>query len=248
MGVQGQVQVRWKYREVRSPPSNPGDEQIKGFDDNETFAPVAKMTGGRIFLSVAATKGWELHQMDVNNAFLHGDLDEEVYMTMPQGFRASNPNKVCRLCKSLYGLKQAPHQWFAKLSSKHLEYGFNRSYAEYSLFTYKKGDKFMALLVYVDDIVLTGNDPQLCADFKAYLHKCFHIKDLGNLKYFLGIEVARSSQGLFLCQRKYALEIINECGLLGSKPAAFPIEQNHKLALASGAPLSDSTQYRHLVG
>jgi len=129
-----------------------------------------------------------------------------------------------------------------------LEYGFNRSYADYSLFTYKKGDKFMALLVYVDDIVLTGNDHQLCADFKAYLHKCFHIKDLGNLKYFLGIEVARSSQGLFLCQRKYALEIINECGLLGSKPAAFPIEQNHKLALASGAPLSDSTQYRHLVG
>jgi len=231
VGVQGQVQVRWKYREVRSPPSNPGDEQIKGFDDNETFAPVAKMTGGRIFLSVAATKGWELHQMDVNNAFLYGDLDEEIYMTMPPRFRASNPNKVCRLCKSLYDLKQAPRQWFAKLSSNLLEYGFHRSYANYSLFTYKKGDKFMALPMYVDDIVLTGNNHQYCADFKAYLHKYFHIKDLGNL-YFLGIEVARSSQGLFLCQRKYALEIISECGLFRSKPADFLIEQNHKLALA----------------
>ena len=106
----------------------------------------------------------------------------------------------------------------------------------------------MALLMYIDDIVLTGNNHQLCADFKAYLNKCFHIKDLGNLNYFLGIEVARNSQGLFLCQRKYALEIINECGLLGSKPVDFPIEQNHKLALASEAPLSNLIQYRRLVG
>ena len=122
--------------------------------------------------------------MDVNNAFLYGDLDEEVYMTMLPGFCTSNPNKVCRLRKSLYGLKQAPRQWFAKLSSMLLEYGFNSSYTDYSLFTYKKGTKFMALLVYVDDIALTGNDPKLCTDFKAYLDKCFHIKDPGTLKYF----------------------------------------------------------------
>ena len=130
-----------------------GDEQVKGFDYNETFAPVAKMTSVRTFLAITAAKGWALHQMDVHNAFLHGDLEEEVYMTMPPGFRTSNPHKVCRLHKSLYGLKQAPRQWFAKLSSKLLDYGFVRTYANYSLFTYKKAGQFMALLVYVDDLV-----------------------------------------------------------------------------------------------
>ena len=106
----------------------------------------------------------------------------------------------------------------------------------------------MALLVYVDDIILTGNDPKLCIDFKSYLDPCFHIKDLGALKYFLGIEVARDTQGVFLCQRKYAMEIIDECGLLGSKPIDSPIELNHKLALASRKPLSNPTQYCHLIG
>ena len=101
-----------------------GNHQVKGFDYNEMFAPVAKMTSVRCFLFVAVTKGWELHQLDVNNAFLHGDLQEEVYMTLPPGFTCSTPTKVCCLQKSLYGLRQAPQQWFAKLSSKLREYGF----------------------------------------------------------------------------------------------------------------------------
>ena len=108
-----------------------GDHQITGFDFSETFAPVAKMTSVQVFLSVAVAKGWALHQMDVNNAFLHGDLNEEVYMTVPLGFKAVFPNKVCRLRKSLYGLRQAPRQWFAKLSLKLEECGFTRSYADY---------------------------------------------------------------------------------------------------------------------
>ena len=129
-----------------------------------------------------------------------------------------------------------------------MEYGFSKSYADYSLFTYKRGEVFMALLVYVDDLVLTGNNSKACATFKTYLNKCFHIKDLGPLKYFLGIEVARTPRGLFLCQRKYALEIIDECGLLGSKPVEFPMETNHKLALADGPLLTDPTRYRRLIG
>jgi len=129
-----------------------GDYQIKGFDYNETFASVAKMISVRCFLSVAVTKGWKLHQMDVNNAFLHGDLEEEVFMKMPPGLVSSDPNKVCHLKKSLHGLRKAPRQWFTKLSSKLCEYGF----VDYSLFIYQKGDIFIARLVYVDDIVLTS--------------------------------------------------------------------------------------------
>ena len=142
------------------------------------------------FLSVAVTRQWELHQLDANNAFLHGDLDEEVYMKLPLGFTCSSPTKVCRLQKSLYGLRQAPRQWFAKLFCKLREYRFSHSYTDYSLFTYRKGNVFMKLLVYVDDIILAGNDSHACSKFKAYLDACFSIKDLRPLKYFLGIEVA----------------------------------------------------------
>ena len=125
-----------------------------------------------------------------NNALLHGDLNEEVYVTLPHGFTCNTPNKVCRLQKSLYGLRQASRQWFAKVSLKLHEYGFTHSYADYSLFTYRKENVFMALLVYVDEIVLVSNDRHACDEFKSYLHSFFSINDLGTLKYFLGIEVA----------------------------------------------------------
>lgn len=207
------------------------DHQIEGPDYNETFALMAKMASVRCFLLVVVSKGWELHQLHVNNAFLHGDLDEEVYMKLPPGFTCSSPTKVCRLQKSLYGLRQAPRQWFAKLSCKLREYGFVHLYADYSLFTYRKWTIFLALLVYVDDIILVGNDSQACATFKGYLNDCFSIKDLGPLKYFLGIEVARGPKGLFLSQRKYALEIVDECGLLGSKPTDFPTVEITNLLL-----------------
>ncbi|CAH9140336.1 unnamed protein product [Cuscuta epithymum] len=225
-----------------------GNHQEEGIDYTETFAPVAKMVTVRVFLAVAAARNWELHQMDVHNAFLHGDLEEEVYMKLPPGFRTSQPGLVCRLRKSLYGLRQAPRCWFAKLAASLRKYGFTQSYSDYSLFTWCRDNISLHVLVYVDDLIIAGNDSDAITAFKHYLHTCFHMKDLGHLKYFLGVEVARSAVGIYLCQRKYTLDIISEAGLLGAKPASFPMEQHHGLALANGELLADAEPYRRLVG
>ncbi|GJY78750.1 ribonuclease H-like domain-containing protein, partial [Tanacetum coccineum] len=174
---------RYKSRVVAK-----GYSQREGFDYSETFSPVVKMSTVRCMLNVAICNGWDLFQLDVNNAFLYGDLTEEVYMTLPPGFDNQN-GKVCRLNKSLYGLKQAPRQWNAKLTMTLVENGFVQSKYDYSLFTKTSGDMVLMLLVYVDDIVITGNDNSEIGKFKEMLKSKFQIKDLGNLKYFLGIEV-----------------------------------------------------------
>jgi hypothetical protein len=129
-----------------------------------------------------------------------------------------------------------------------IEYGFQESHADHSLFTYSREGKFMAVLIYVDDLVIAGNCSDTCINFKQYLRKCFHMKDLGPLKYFLGLELARGSTGLFICQRKYILEILEECKMLDCKPSTFPTEQNQRLALDKGPTYSDPPRYRRLVG
>ncbi|KAK2997632.1 hypothetical protein RJ639_025171 [Escallonia herrerae] len=142
----------------------------------------------------------------------------------------------------------SPRNWFAKLSTALRSYGFLQSHADHTLFTYRKGDVFLSVLVYVDDLILAGNNSTACSSFKKYLNDCSKLKDLGPLKYFLGIEAACGPRGLFLSQRKYALYILSVSGLSASKPAAFPMEQNHGLALAGGALLSNPGPYRRLIG
>ncbi|GJR90394.1 retrovirus-related pol polyprotein from transposon TNT 1-94 [Tanacetum coccineum] len=199
------------------------------------------------FLAVAVIRNWELHQMDVHNAVLHGDLDEEVYMKPPLGFYGSC-GKVCRLKKSLYGLRQAPRDWFSKLTTALKTFRFTQSYANYSLFSFKRNGIELHVLVYVDDLIVAGNRSDAITKFKVSMSSCFHMKDLGALKYFLGIEIARHPEGLFLSQSKYALDILSKSGLLGAKPCDFPIEPNHQLALASGPDFNQPDRYRRLVG
>ncbi|XP_013632843.1 PREDICTED: uncharacterized mitochondrial protein AtMg00810-like [Brassica oleracea var. oleracea] len=202
----------------------------------------------RSLLRVVAGKGWIVDQMDVHNAFLHGDLKEEVYMKLPQGFKCSDPSKVLRLHKAVYGLRQAPRCWFAKLTDALKKYGFKHSYADYSLFIYSRKGIELRVLIYVDDLLVCGNDVKFVNKFKDYLSECFHMKDLGKLKYFLGIEVGRGDEGFMLTQRKYALDLIADVGLLGSKPTATPMEQQHKLALDTSPFIRDAEQYRRLIG
>ena len=154
-----------------------GNRQKEGLDYKDTFAPVAKMNIVRFILKVAAAKRWEVHQMDVHNAFLHGDLEEEIYMQLPPGFQTDDATKVCRLRKSLYGLKQSPRCWFAKLSKALLSFGFKQSYEDYSLFSFVKENICLRILVYVDDFIIVGNDVSTIHRFKNYLNTYFKMKD-----------------------------------------------------------------------
>ena len=227
-----------------------GYTQMEGLDYLDTFSPVAKLTTVRFLLAIAAMNNWHLRQLDVNNAFLHGELDEEVYMQVPPGLTIQNPNLVCRLQRSLYGLKQASRQWFLKLSSLLTTHGFQKSQLDHSLFLRFTGSITTILLVYVDDIILTGNSSSEIQEIITILDQTFKIKDLGNLKYFLGLEVARSSNGIHLSQRKYTLDILSDSGMLGCRPNTTPMDYSTKLHTTAGTPLSDaeSSSYRRLVG
>lgn len=225
-----------------------GNRQKHGVDYTDTFSPVAKMNTVRVFLDYAVKMDHEVHQMDVHNAFVHGDLHEEVYMKIPQGFSDPNETRVCRLRKSLYGLKQSPRCWFAKLTEALLKYGFTQTKSDYTLFVYSKNRVSLRIFAYVDDLIISGSTPRDIKLLKEYLSLCFHMKDLGFLKYFLGIEVARGPSGFYLCQRKYATDIVTEVGLLGCKPAGAPMDQNHQLGSIEGPVISEPERYKRLVG
>lgn len=162
-----------------------GYNQQWGIDYQETFSPVIKMTTVRCLLALAASNHWSLHQLDINNAFLHEDLFEEVYMIPPAGF--PNPhNYVCKLVKSLYGLKQASRQWFAKLLGELQLQGQIQSKNDYSLFIKRDNVHTTIVDVSVDDIILTGNHDKKITELKSHLHTTFSIKDLGQLSFFFG--------------------------------------------------------------
>lgn len=169
-------------------------------------------------------------------------------MWIPQGFERDKENKVCKLMKSIYGLKQASRNWFAKLTNSMRRYGFVQSLADYSLFTFHHDGIFIGVVVYVDDMIVVSNSDAASLRFKQFLNTKFGIKDLGRLIFFLGIEVAHGASGLFLNQRKYAMNIIEESGMAGARPVYTPIQPRHNLALAKGSILKDVMKYGRLVG
>jgi len=225
VGPDGQVD-RLKARLVAK-----GYTQIYGLDYSHTFSPVAKMASVRFFLSMAAMNHWPLYQLDIKNAFLHGDSEEEIYMEQPPGFIAQGEyGLVCKLQKSLYGLKQSPRAWFGKFSKVIQQFGMIRSETDHSVFFKRSSlNQVIYLVVYVDDIVITGNDQEGIKDLKQHLFSNFQTKDLGRLRYFLGIEVAQSQEGIAISQRKYVLDILEETGMLDCKPVDTPMDPNVKL-------------------
>ncbi|GJR51390.1 ribonuclease H-like domain-containing protein [Tanacetum coccineum] len=225
--------------------------QREGIDYEETFSPVVKMVTVRCLIALFVQNSWPLYQLDVNNAFLYGDLKEDVYMELPPGHYDKDETRVCKLIKSLYGLKQAPRQWNEKLTTTLIEHGFVQSKNDYSLFIKDKNGVFIAILVYVDDIVVIGNNNSEIDKFKHFLSTKFMIKDLGQVKYFLGIGVLENINGLCLSQRKYCLELLNEYGLLACKPATTPLQQNVVLGYEESENdkfLPSMTKYQKIVG
>jgi hypothetical protein len=182
-----------------------GYKQRYGIDYEDTFSPIVKIATVRLVLSIAVSRGWCLRQLDVQNAFLHGVLEEEVYMRQPPGFEdASKPHYVCKLDKALYGLKQTPRAWYARLSTKLCDLGFKASKSDTSLFIYSKNGVTIFMLIYVDDIIVTSSSSEAVAALLRDLRSEFALKDLGNLSYFLGIEVTPTQGGILLKQEKYA--------------------------------------------
>uniref|UniRef100_A0A2N9I2X8 Reverse transcriptase Ty1/copia-type domain-containing protein n=1 Tax=Fagus sylvatica TaxID=28930 RepID=A0A2N9I2X8_FAGSY len=236
--------ARYKARLVAK-----GFHQQHGIDFNETFSPVIKPPTVRLVLSLAVSLNWPLRQLDVKNAFLHGTLNEEVYMTQPQGYiDPIHPHYVCKLQKSIYGLKQGPRAWFESFTTQLLHLGFIASNADSSLFIYTENKIIAYLLLYVDDIVLTNNTPTFLDTLIHKLSSVFDLKELGSLHYFLGLQITRTPSRLYINQAKYAQDLLKKHNMLDCKPASSPSCPNTRLSLHDGDPLPDPHAYRSMVG
>ena len=167
-----------------------GYAQQYGVDYIEVFAPVAKMDTIRILVSISTQDSWNIYQLDVKSAFLHGELKEEVYVQQPIGFvKIDAEEEVYKLRKALYGLKQAPRAWYNKIETYFLRNDFERCFCEHTLFTKSKGGKILIVSLYVNDLIFIGNDKSMCDDFKITMMSEFDMSDLGRMRCFLGIEI-----------------------------------------------------------
>ncbi|CAL2260165.1 unnamed protein product [Prunus armeniaca] len=224
-----------------------GYTQTYGVNYFETFALVAKLNTVHVLLSLATNRDWPLLQFDVKNVFLHSDLEEEIYMDLPPSIPiTSKKDVVCKLRKSLYGLKKPLRVWFRRFAASMKKFGYVQSNSNHTLFLKRHKSKLTALIIYVDDIIVTGDDKAEMKNLQKYLAFEFDMNLLGDLKYFLGIEVARSKHGIFLSQRKYVLDLLAKTRMLDCKPIDTPSEQ--KLGLYPDQVPTDKECYQRLVG
>ncbi|GJV30528.1 retrovirus-related pol polyprotein from transposon TNT 1-94 [Tanacetum coccineum] len=226
-----------------------GFRQEEGLDFKESFAPVSMLEAIRIFLANAASKNMTVYQMDVKTAFLNGELKEEVYVSQPEGFVDPDlPNHVHHLKKALYGLKQAPKAWYDTLSKFLLAQGFYKGVVDPTLFIRKTGKHTLHVQIYVDDIIFASTDPRDCDHFSNKMSSKFQMSMMGQISFFLGLQISQNPRGIFINQSKYSKEILNKFDLHNSDPIDTPMVERTKLDEdLSGNPI-DQTQYRGMVG
>ncbi|CAL1404706.1 unnamed protein product [Linum trigynum] len=252
---------KWDYRSKLHPTGSldrrrarlvaRGYEQIPSLDFQQTYNPVLKPATLHLILGLEVTQGWPLHQIDIANAFLHGHLQETVYMQQPAGFvDPDKPDYVCRLRKSIYGLRQAPRTWFSCLAAALTRFRFSVSRTDPSLFIYKTGPTRVYMLVYVDDIVITGNDSTIIQRLFTFLRDNFALRELGPLSYFLGIEVCRTPTGILLRQRKFIQDLLERAHMSEANAISTPCTNEivQQSAMSSSPLFTDPAMYRSIVG
>lgn len=227
-----------------------GYSQQYGIDYAEVFAPVARLDTVRVILSLAARNGWTVYQLDVKSAFLHGELNEEVFITQPPGYeQKGHEHKVYKLKKALYGLKQAPRAWYSRIESYFMKEGFEKCPHEHTLFVKRMdGGKMLIVCLYVDDLIFTGNDESMFRKFKHSMMTEFDMTDLGRMSYFLGLEVLQRSEGIYVSQRKYAQEVLERFNMSQCNAVHNPIVPGVKIMKDEGGVEVDSTLYKRIVG
>lgn len=200
-------------------------------------------------LNLVVSRGWSLHQLDVNNTFLQGHFSEDVFMAQPPNFLDHDiPTHVCKLPKTIYGLKQAPRAWYHELRQFLVPSGFTNSRTDTSLFLFNNSGNLVFLLTYVDDIIITGCNFIAVQRFINLLGKRFFIKDLGDLTYFLGVEVATTSNGLLLSQLKYITDLLTRTNMIGAKLVTTPLATEPTLIVLFKITLTNPSEYRIVVG
>jgi len=218
------VGCKWVYRVKRKSDGSialfkarlvvKGYDQRSRLDYSETFNLVVKHVTIRTVLTMTVMKGWSLRQLDVNNAFLHEKLHETVYMTQPPGFQdATNPHHVYRLNKAIYRFKQTPRAWYSALLLAIMNLGFQKSKVDPLLFIYHNETVLCYLLVYVDDLVITGSNSSFLTHVIHNLGIQFSLKNIGTLHYFLGLDVILTTTGLFPSQHKYIRDLLSKTNM-----------------------------------
>ncbi|KAJ9555222.1 hypothetical protein OSB04_009836 [Centaurea solstitialis] len=226
-----------------------GYTQEEGIDYDDVFAPVAKIEAIRLFLAFASYKGFKVYQMDVKSAFLYGTIDEEVYVSQPPGFEDPKyPDKVYKLRKALYGLHQAPRAWYDTLSSYLLENKFERGVIDKTLFIKRTKTDMLLVQIYVDDIIFGSTRDDMCKEFEELMHKKFKMSSMGELTFFLGLQVKQKTDGIFINQSKYVASMLQKFGMNDAKPASTPMETHKHLTADVEGEEVDVHHYRCMIG
>ncbi|GJY30573.1 retrovirus-related pol polyprotein from transposon TNT 1-94, partial [Tanacetum coccineum] len=224
-------------------------ELEEGIDFEESFAPVARLEAVRIFIAYVAHKCFPIYQMDVKTAFLNGPLKEEVYVAQPDGFvDTGHPEKVYRLRKALYGLKQAPRAWYDELSNFLMSKGFTKGTIDPTLFTIRYGEDILLVQIYVDDIIFGSTNPKYSKKFEKLMHGRFKMSLMGEMKFFLELQIHQSPRGIFINQAKYALKILKKHGMEKCDRVGTPMATKPKLDADLSGKLIDQTNYRSMIG
>jgi len=228
-----------------------GFHQKQGEDYDLIYNPVVKAATIRTILAISTSRQWQLHHLDICNAFLNGNLIETVYMEQPPGFTTkttTTKSHVCRLQKAIYGLKQAPRPWYQCLKVFFQQCRFFNSMADSSLFIRRQNGRVIYVLIYVDDFVITGNCKTKVRQFINEICRKFRCRDLGQFSYFLGLEMKSSNNTTVITQKKYSLDLLTKFNMMDSKPVSTPSMLGSHLSANSETPIQDLTPYRSLVG